>query len=62
MFVFGLYENSVKPTHFAKLGRLVGPALVYSIETVPLMKRQKEETEVAELKMLRISLGVARLD
>ncbi|KAK3560499.1 hypothetical protein QTP86_009653 [Hemibagrus guttatus] len=31
-------------------------------ETVPLRKRQESELEVAELKMLRFSLGVTRLD
>ncbi|KAK3542207.1 hypothetical protein QTP86_018481 [Hemibagrus guttatus] len=31
-------------------------------ETVSLRKRQESELEVAELKMLRFSLGVTRLD
>ena len=30
--------------------------MVYRLETVALMKRQKAEMEVAELKMLRFSL------
>ena len=32
------------------------------METVALTKRQKAEMEVAELKMLRFSLGVTRMD
>ena len=38
------------------------PALVYSLETVVLSKGQEKELEVAELKMLRYSLGVTKLD
>ncbi|KAK3559099.1 hypothetical protein QTP86_004112 [Hemibagrus guttatus] len=40
---------------------VVRPALLYGLETVSLRKRQ-ELAEVAELKMLRLSLGVTRLD
>ncbi|KAF3701774.1 hypothetical protein EXN66_Car017462 [Channa argus] len=32
------------------------------LETVPLKKRQEAKQEVAELKMLRFSLGVTRMD
>lgn len=32
------------------------------LETVPLRKRQEAELEVTEMKMLRFSLGVARMD
>ena len=38
----------------------VRPAMLYGLETVALTKRQ--EMEVAELKMLRFSLGVTRMD
>ncbi|KAK3536469.1 hypothetical protein QTP86_013796, partial [Hemibagrus guttatus] len=38
------------------------PAMLYGLETVSLRKRQEAELEVAELKMLRFSLGVTRLD
>ena len=38
------------------------PALLYGLETVALTKRQEAELEVAELKMLRFSLGVTRMD
>ncbi|KAK3535846.1 hypothetical protein QTP70_021062, partial [Hemibagrus guttatus] len=41
---------------------VVRPAMLYGLETVSLRKRQKSELEVAELKMLRFSLGVTRLD
>ncbi|KAK3517536.1 hypothetical protein QTP70_012618 [Hemibagrus guttatus] len=37
-------------------------AMPYGLETVSLRKRQESELEVAELKMLRFSLGVTRLD
>ena len=39
----------------------VRPAMLYGLETVALTKRQEAEMEVAELKMLRFSLGVTRL-
>lgn len=41
---------------------VVRPAMMYGLETVALKKRQVAELEVAELKMLRFSLGVTRLD
>ncbi|KAK3559045.1 hypothetical protein QTP86_000049 [Hemibagrus guttatus] len=41
---------------------VVRPAMLYGLETVSLRKRQELELEVAELKMLRFSLGVTRLD
>ncbi|KAK3557991.1 hypothetical protein QTP86_005620 [Hemibagrus guttatus] len=41
---------------------VVRPAMLYGLETVSLRKRQESEQEVAELKMLRFSLGVTRLD
>ncbi|KAK3545511.1 hypothetical protein QTP70_007769 [Hemibagrus guttatus] len=41
---------------------VVRPAMLYGLETVSLRKRQKSELEVAELKMLRFSLGVTMLD
>ena len=40
----------------------VRPAMLYGLETVSLTKRQEAEMEVAELKMLRFSLGVTRMD
>ncbi|KAK3512409.1 hypothetical protein QTP70_009831 [Hemibagrus guttatus] len=41
---------------------VVRPAMLYGVETVSLRKRQESELEVVELKMLRFSLGVTRLD
>ncbi|KAK3571141.1 hypothetical protein QTP86_003093 [Hemibagrus guttatus] len=41
---------------------VVRPAMLYGLETLSLRKRQESELEVAELKMLRFSLGVTRLD
>ncbi|KAK3521199.1 hypothetical protein QTP70_000483 [Hemibagrus guttatus] len=41
---------------------MVRPAMLYGLETVSLRKRQGLELEVAELKMLRFSLGVTRFD
>ena len=40
----------------------VRPAMLYGLETVAPTKRQEAEMEVAELKMLRFSLGVTRMD
>ena len=40
----------------------VRPAMLYGLETVALTKKQEAEMEVAELKMLRFSLGVTRMD
>ena len=40
----------------------VRPAMLYGLETVALAKRQEAEMEVAELNMLRFSLGVTRMD
>ena len=40
----------------------VRPATLYGLESVALTKRQEAEMEVGELKMLRFSLGVTRMD
>ena len=40
----------------------VKPAMLQRLETVALTKRQESEMEVADLKMLRFSLGAIRLD
>ena len=40
----------------------VKSALLYRLETVALAKRQEAEMEVAELNMLRVSLGVTIMD
>ena len=36
--------------------------MLYGLETVPLIKKQEVELAMAELKMLRFSLGVTRMD
>ena len=41
---------------------VVRPALLYGLETVATMKKQETELEVAELRMLRWSLGATRMD
>ncbi|KAI5107698.1 U6 snRNA-associated Sm-like protein LSm6 isoform X1 [Silurus meridionalis] len=40
---------------------VVRPEMLYGLETVALSKRQEAELEVAELKMLRFSLGVTTM-
>ena len=39
---------------------VVRPAMVYGLETVAVTKKQVEEMEVAEIKMLRFAMGVTR--
>ena len=41
---------------------VVRPDMIYSLEAVALIKRQESELEVAEMKMLRFSLGMTRTD
>ena len=41
---------------------VVIPTMLYGLETVPLTKKQEAELAVTELKMLRFSLGVTRMD
>ncbi|KAK3555065.1 hypothetical protein QTP86_007988 [Hemibagrus guttatus] len=56
-------EEVKKVQEFKYLGStVVRAAMLYGLETVSLRKRQESELEVAELKMLRFSLGVTRLD
>ena len=40
----------------------VRSAMLYGLEAVTLTKRQEADMEVAEMKMLRVSLGVTRMD
>ena len=40
----------------------VRPAMLSGLETVALTKRQEAGMEMTELKMLRFSLGVTRMD
>ena len=39
---------------------VVRPAMVYGLETVAVTKKQLEEMEVEEMKMLRFAMGVTR--
>ena len=41
---------------------VVRPAIVYGLETVAVTKKQVEEMEVAEMKMLRFAMAVTRKD
>ena len=41
---------------------VVRPAMVYGLETVAVTKKQMEDMEVAEIKMLRFAMGVTRKD
>ena len=41
---------------------MVRPAMVYGLETVAVTKKQAEEMEVAEMKMLRFAMGMTRKD
>ena len=41
---------------------MVKPAMVYGLETMAVTKKQVEEMEVAEMKMLRFAMGVTRKD
>ena len=41
---------------------VVRPAMVYGLETVAVTKKQVEEMEVAEMKMLRFAMGVTKKD
>ena len=43
-------------------GKVVRHAMLYGSEIVALRKRQEAEMEVAEIKMLRFSLGVTEMD
>ena len=38
------------------------PAMVHGLKTVAVTKKQMEEMEVAEMKMLRFAMGVTRKD
>ena len=40
----------------------VRPTMVYGVETMTVTKKQVEEMEVAEMKMLRFAMGMTRKD
>ena len=41
---------------------MIRPGMVYGLKTVAITKKQMEEMEVAEMKMLRFAMGVTRKD
>ena len=41
---------------------MVRPAMVYGLETVAVTKKQVEEIEIAEMKLLRFAMGVTKKD
>ena len=41
---------------------VVRPAMVHGLETVAVTKKQVEESEVAEMKILRFAMGVTKKD
>ena len=41
---------------------MVRPAMLYGMEAVAVTKAQERKMEVAEMKMLRFSIGTTRLD
>ena len=41
---------------------VVRPAMVHGLETVAVRKKQVEESEVAEMKILRFAMGVTKKD
>ena len=41
---------------------VVRPAMVYGLELVAVTKKQVEEMQIAEMKMLRFAMGVMRKD
>ena len=55
----GGYQITVKRKVYSSVVR---PAIVYGLETVAVTKKQVEETENAEMKMLRFIIGVTRKD
>ncbi|XP_063588872.1 uncharacterized protein LOC134766047 [Penaeus indicus] len=43
-------------------GTCVRPALMYGLETIPLTKAAESKMEVVEMRMLRFSLGLTRIN
>ena len=56
-------NKKVPPKVKGKLYKtMVRPAMLYGMEAVAVTKKQVRQMEVAEMKMLRFSLGVTRKD
>ena len=62
--VFGvIYDRRLPAKVKGKVySSVVRPAMVYGLETVAVTKKQVEEMEVAEMKMLRFTMRVTRKD
>ena len=59
----GICDRRLPPRVKGKVySSVVKPAMVYELETVAVTKKQVEEMEVAEMKMLRFAMGVTRKD
>ena len=41
---------------------MVRPAMLYGMESLPLTKKEEQKMEVAEMKMLRFTYGVTKMD
>ena len=58
-----LCDRRVSPKLKGKVYRTaVRPALMYGLETIAMTKKQEDNLEVTEMKMLRAALGVTRED
>ena len=58
-----IYDRSLPARVKGKVFSLVvRPAMVYGLGTVAVTKKQVEEMEVAEMKMLRFAMGLTRKD
>ena len=62
--MLGVICNKTLPTRVKGkvYSSVIRPAVVYGLETVAVTKKQVEEMEVAEMKMLRFATGVTRKD
>ena len=60
--VSGVICDRRLPARVKVYSSAVRPEMVYGLETVAVTKKQVEEMKVAEMKMLRFAMGVARKD
>ena len=62
--VLGVICNRRLPARVKGKGysSMVRPAMVYGLETVAVTKKQVEEMQVTEMKMLRFAMGVTKKD
>ena len=58
--VSGVICDRRLPARVKVYSSVVRPTMVYGLETVAVTKKQVEEMKVAEIKMLRFAMGVAR--